>query len=183
MQPRDIPNLISIARILLVLPLCWLLLDQRYAWALVLYVVAALSDGLDGWLARRYAWRSRLGAILDPMGDKLMQLCAYLVLAGQGLLPWWLAALVLGRDVVIVIGAWLYHRLIGRYEIAAAPLSKLNTVLQMLLPVWLLAHTVYDLPGAGLTPWLIGLVACSTLISGLNYVLVWGRRAWGARKT
>lgn len=182
MALRDIPNLISIARILLVLPLFWLLLDRRYEWALMLYVIAALSDGLDGWLARRYGWRSRLGALLDPIGDKLMQLCAYLVLAGQGLLPWWLSALVLGRDGVIVTGAWLYHRLVGCYEIAASPLSKLNTVLQMLLPVWLLAQSVYDFPAAGLTPWLIGLVAVSTLISGLDYVWVWGRRAWGARK-
>lgn len=180
-RARDIPNILSIARILLAAPIFCLLLMQVYGWALVLYLLAGLSDGVDGYLARRFDWRSRLGAILDPVGDKLLQMACYSVLGYQGLLPWWLVILVLGRDVVIVLGAWLYHALIDSYQVVATGLSKFNTVLQFVLPVWLLLHTVYDLPGTGWTPWLIGLVALTTVASGINYIVVWGRRAWGAR--
>ncbi|PWG73519.1 CDP-alcohol phosphatidyltransferase, partial [Enterococcus hirae] len=80
---------------------------------LILFVVAAATDGLDGFLARFFGWKSRLGAILAPLADKLLMVSTYLVLSITGVFPLWLFMLVLGRDVVIVVGGLLFHRFVG----------------------------------------------------------------------
>src|SRR3990172_3309285 len=102
---KDIPNIISLLRMALVPPVVILLLNGYYGWALLVFVSAGLSDGLDGYLAKRFGWRSRLGAILDPLADKLLLVASYLTLGWLGQLPLWLVAVVVGRDIVIVAGA------------------------------------------------------------------------------
>lgn len=177
MKPRDIPNAISILRILLVIPIMMLLDRQEYGLVLLLFGVAGLSDGLDGYLARRYRWQSRLGALLDPLGDKFLLVGVYLVLGWNGLLPWWLVGLVMLRDVVIVSGALAYRHVCRELDMEPTLISKINTVLQILLGLMVIAGAM----GAALAPMLvqgmIALVALSTFWSGCDYVLRWGLRA------
>jgi cardiolipin synthase len=111
MRARDIPNLITVGRILLVAPTTWALLQQHYRLALVLFLVAGISDGVDGFLAKHYNWSSRLGALLDPVADKALLVCSYAALTWTGLLPLWLFVLVILRDTVIVGGAMVAARL------------------------------------------------------------------------
>jgi len=84
---RHLPNLISMLRILMVPPVAWLIVEQHYALALGLFVVAGVSDGVDGFLAKHYGWTSRLGSILDPLADKLLLSVSFVTLAWLGHLP------------------------------------------------------------------------------------------------
>ena len=111
MKKRDIPNVISIFRIVLVVPIAYYLWYQYFFTVLLLFLIGGLSDGLDGFLARRYKWETELGVILDPMGDKLMMLTAYLLLGWHHLLAWWLVGLVIFRDLIIVLGTLLYRKI------------------------------------------------------------------------
>ncbi len=176
MNKQQIPNLISLLRILLVAPIAYYLWNQNYLVALSLFLVGGLSDGLDGFLARRYHWETELGVILDPMGDKLMMLVAYLLLGWQQLLPWWLVGLVIARDLVIVSGTLLYRYFIGKAKLKPLFISKLNTVLQILLVLFAMLSQV-ALLSAIFVQILVWLVAVTTLLSGYSYVREWGARA------
>jgi cardiolipin synthase len=176
MNPRHIPNLISAARVLLVYPVVSLMLEQRYGPALALFVVAGVSDGVDGFLAKHYHWQSRLGSFLDPLADKLLLVCCYGVLAWQGWLPVWLTVLVVLRDAVILGGAVAYHFLMRPFEGQPLLLSKLNTLLQLVLVFAVLAsRVVAGIPGL-LLDGLVLLTALTTFGSGAQYVHLWGRR-------
>ncbi len=178
MQARHIPNLISVLRILLVAPLAFCLFSQNYTASLGLFLLAGFSDALDGYLARRFHWTSRLGALLDPMGDKLLMVTTYLILGTQSWLPMWLVVVVILRDVIIVSGSLFYRLLVGEVVIEPIISSKINMVLQVLLILaLLLSLSLYSLPDI-LLQVLMGLVLLSTLISGGCYVFQWGRRAW-----
>lgn len=172
---RHLPNLISLMRIALVLPVAWAMTGERYGLALWLALVAGLSDAVDGWLARAFGWRSRLGALLDPAADKLLLITSYLVLAVMGRLPWWLALIVLGRDLVILGGALAYRLLIGPFKTHPRPLAKLCTMVQIVCILLELLRSS-ALPGLHVeaVQWL---VAALTLASGLDYVVHWAARA------
>lgn len=181
MKARDIPNLISFLRILLVAPTVYYLLNQDYRVALLLFLIAGISDGVDGILARRFRWQTRLGAMLDPIGDKLLLVSSFLVLGWLGHLPVLLVVLVLLRDVVIVTGAVLYHLLIEEVPIQPVMISKINTALQIALVVLqIFAFSGLALSGL-VTPLviesLIWLVYATTVSSGIVYIWLWGRRA------
>jgi cardiolipin synthase len=176
-KARDIPNLICVLRILLVIPIVALLLRGEFAPVLLLFALAGASDGLDGFLARRYDWRSQLGAILDPLADKLLMVCTYATLGWMGLLPLWLVLIVLGRDVVIIAGALAYHRLCGGIEMAPSRISKANTLFQILLVLLVMVTPLGVVLPGWLPDSLIAVVAWSTLLSGGNYVWEWSRRA------
>lgn len=178
MTRRDLPNLITGARILMVAPLIWLISADRYAWALLVALTAGVSDGLDGYLAKHFGWESRLGGILDPMADKLMLVLSYVALGSAGLLPMWLVALVLLRDAVIVSGAIIFGLKIATLQPEPMLLSKLNTVLQIVLLLAVLLHQAVAVIPTLLLSILIALTAITTAGSGLQYVWVWGRRAW-----
>jgi cardiolipin synthase len=177
MRTNDIPNLISLLRMLLVPPLVWLLLRGEYAFALLLFAIAGISDALDGYLAKNYRWSSRLGSILDPLADKLLLVTAYLTLGWLGRIPAWLVVLVVGRDLIIVAGAVIYHYRVGRFDFVPTVLSKLNTLAQILLILAvLLTESLLPLPN-----WIIYgfayTVLITTLLSGLGYVWTWSSRA------
>jgi len=106
---RYLPNLITIGRIFAMIPLVWFMLENNYEYALYIAVLASFSDLLDGYLARRFGWEGRLGRILDPIADKFMMLCCYLLFAVQGLIPNWLLIIVLARDISIITGGVFYH--------------------------------------------------------------------------
>ena len=177
MKRSDIPNLITVVRILLVVPVAWALLEQQYLLALVLFFVAGVSDGLDGFLAKQFDWTSRLGAILDPLADKALLVTCYAALAWVGLLPVWLLVLVVVRDLVIVAGAVIYNFRIERLDADPTLISKLNTVLQILLVLMVITQQLSDWFAPAWLTVLIYAVTVSVLWSGLDYVITWGRRA------
>lgn len=177
MKARDIPNLLTIARILLVPPIVWLLLQRQFEFALLMFFIAGVSDGLDGFLAKKMRWESRLGALLDPVADKLLLISSYLALAWLGLLPAWLVALVLLRDLVIVTGATLYHFRIEKVEAAPTIVSKLNTVLQILLVLLVITGQTFSVSVTELIQAMVYTVAVTTVLSGYDYVYTWGKRA------
>lgn len=186
MKLRNIPNIISLARILLVLPITYYLWIQNYSFALLLFLIGGLSDGLDGFLARRFHWETQLGVILDPMGDKLMMLASYLLLGWHGLLPWWLVSLVILRDFILVTGTLLYRKFIGVAKLKPLWISKFNTACQILLvlTVMIAQVKIFSMTGTFIfiIELLIWLVTATTLLSGYAYINEWGRRAWKALK-
>lgn len=181
MRARDIPNLITVARLLLVPPIVWSLLTEQYGLALVLFVAAGLSDALDGFLAKTFNWTSRLGGLLDPIADKLLLVNCYLALAWQDLIPVWLTALVIGRDLVILVGAIVYNAVVERLEAAPSVISKINTLSQLVLVVAVLFNYGAQLLPAGWLDILIHGVFATTLLSGVDYVWTWGWRAWNKK--
>ncbi len=168
---KYLPNIITIARMIALLPLVWLMWHKQYTSALLLAFVAGLSDGLDGFLAKRYNWQGWLGGVLDPLADKLMMLCCYSVFMLQGVLPLWLFLLVVGRDVLIVLGASYYHFKIGKIQQATPTLlSKANTVLQILLILVLLLTLAQWLDLSAYHELLFLVVGVFTALSGAHYV-------------
>ncbi len=174
----SLPNTITVMRMAAVIPLTWLLIDRAYGAALVVAFVAGLSDAVDGFLAKRFGWESYIGGILDPLADKLLLLSCFVVLAAQGWIPPWLLLLVLGRDLVIVVGALMFHFWFRHLEPEPSLLSKLNTCLQIALVLLVLLDRIRGF----IDPlWVVGLVwavSVTTVLSGVHYVGVWGLRAW-----
>lgn len=177
-----LPNLLTILRLVLVVPTVIALQNEDFGAALALLLIAGLSDGLDGYLARRFDWHTRLGAILDPLADKIFAVSIYLTLGSEHLVPRLLVALVVGRDLVIVLGAAIYRWLFGPIAFGARVLSKLNTVLQVGLALVVVAAAATAwVPRPVLTAF-VWAVAFLTVASGVDYVIVWGARAMAARK-
>jgi cardiolipin synthase len=182
LQLRHLPNALTILRLLLVPPLAWLLLIGDYDTALWVALVAGISDALDGALARLFRWQSWLGGILDPLADKLMLVTGYLCLWWRGALPDWLAALVLGRDLVIVAGAIAFHRLIARIEPEPSVVGKLTTFAQLLFLLALLVDLGSRLALGAVLPALAVIAGTLTVASGIDYVWRFGTRARSARR-
>lgn len=181
MRPSDLPNLITVFRFLLVPPVVVLLLKGRFGSALLIFAVAGFSDALDGYLAKRHNWTSRAGALMDPLADKLLLVSAFITLGWLGLIPLWLVALVILRDLVIVTGAIIYHMRIEQLEAAPSLVSKLNTFTQIMLLLAIMFNQAFrELPEL----WLDVLLYCvlvTTLWSGFDYVWTWSRKAWSMR--
>lgn len=172
-----LPNAISVLRIVLVLPVVWYIIVGRFDLALALFLLAGFSDGVDGFLAKRFDWHSRLGALLDPIADKMLVGGTFFALVFAGLIPIWLAVLVILRDVVIVGGATVYNFLIRPVEGVPTRISKLNTGLQLVFVVFVLARAGFDWPDR-ITITIIGAaVVVTVVISGIDYVWSWARRA------
>jgi len=179
-QILTLPNAITLIRLGLLPVLLWALHDRRYELAFWLFVAASLGDGLDGYLARRLNQMSSLGALLDPIADKLTILGIALLLAVQGWLPVWIVALMILRDLIIVVGALAYRHCVGRFVMAPLLLSKLNTLLEFLLLTFaLMLANQWFAAEPWLMPFLV-VVAISVVISGSQYVWVWSHKAMKA---
>lgn len=182
MSLRQLPNTLTIARILAVPPLLWLLVYERYPAAWWLALAAGVSDALDGLLAKRFNLVTRLGGLLDPIADKLLLAAGFIGLWLGGHVPTWLLLLVLVRDVVILAGAGAWHWLIGPVPMTPSRLSKANTAIQIAFVLWLLLGLAYPgVPSTGQSV-ALWLVAAVTVLSGVHYVLLWGNRARRARR-
>lgn len=177
MSLKWIPNAISSMRIVLVAPLLMLIDAGEFGWALALFWLAGFSDGLDGYLAMRFSWQSRLGALLDPIADKLLVACMFITLAYVQLIPVWLTAFVMLRDVVIVAGAFAYHFLIRPIEGEPTTVSKINTTLQLLFLLFVLSRAAFGWPDQITITVLGAAVMVTTFVSGLDYVVQWSGRA------
>lgn len=177
MSLRWIPNAISLMRIALVPPVLVLLFRGEYGWALLLFWVAGVSDGIDGYLATRFDWQSKVGALLDPIADKLLIAGMFISLAVIGLIPTWLSAVVILRDLVIVAGAVAYHMLIEPVSGEPTSISKLNTMFQLLFLLFVLSRAAFEWPDR-ITVTVLGAATFVTVVvSGIDYVLRWSNRA------
>jgi len=170
----NLPNMVTFARLCAVPLAFWLVLEHRLDRAFVLFVAAGLSDAVDGWLARRLGGNS-IGALLDPVADKALLVTMYVTLAVVNVLPDWLAILVVFRDLVIVGGVIVLAVLGQPVMIRPLYISKLNTVLQILLVAASLLQAGFDLSLQDVTHLLVWAVAGTTLASGSAYVWVTAR--------
>jgi cardiolipin synthase len=173
----NIPNVITLVRLALVPVTGWLLWSGVYGPALLVFLSAAISDFLDGVIARRFDLRSRFGAALDPVADKLNMFVATVLLAWQGLLPLWLAVAIVLRDVVIVTGAVAYRVALGHVEIAPTMLSKVNTFIEFGVLITVMASAAGWVDASRSLPAVFVLVFATVVASGTQYVWVWGRKA------
>ena len=178
-----LPNYLSMLRIALVLPIAWLLWQHQVMSAFWLMLLAGFSDALDGFLARRYGWQTELGTLLDPLADKFLIAAMYLVFTLQGLIPLWLVALILTRDILILLGAGVYRGVFGDLTVNPSLLSKTNTAMQILVVLMLM---VSQMPIGDLGPGLLTFLQAYTfpslaalcIASGCHYLFVWGRHSW-----
>jgi cardiolipin synthase len=174
MNASQLPNLITLARLALAPAFVLVLIDGDYVAALVIFAVAGVSDGLDGLIAKRFHYESRLGAILDPAADKILLVSAYVILTVLGHLPVWLVVVVAFRDLLIVGGYLLYTSMYGPVHMRPSPLSKLNTFMQLALVVAVLLEQAAAKYFPTATQALIYAVSLTTVASGVHYLWVWG---------
>lgn len=179
-----LPNLLCVLRMVLAVPVVWTLVEGHYAWTLGIFFAAAITDGLDGWFAKRLNCETELGRLLDPVADKLLLVSAFLTLTIVGLVPLWLAATAVARDLVIGGGAAVYRRFFGPLQGRPTWPSKVNTVFQLgyglavvaaaASPAWVPQPIVITL---GATAFV------TTVVSGVDYVMIYSRKAAAASRT
>ncbi len=169
------PNLITIARILIVPVIIWLINTGQMSYAFILFIAAGLSDGVDGFIAKHFNQATKLGAYLDPVADKILLVSIYVALGQLGHLPGWLVILVVSRDLLI-IGAFVLAWIMG-LNIKVAPLmvSKANTTAQIILAGLILANLGYDLKLSVITDIFLYSVVALTILSGAAYLMEWIR--------
>ncbi len=170
---NSLPNIITLARLLMVPAIVWSLSEEEYLWSFVLFVVAGVSDALDGFLAKRFNAQTRLGAYLDPLADKALLVSIYVTLGFAHQLKSWLVILVVTRDILIV-GAVLLA-LVMNVRVAMEPLkiSKINTGMQIALAGLALAQLAFRLPLGREVMLLSIVVGLTTLVSAVAYFRVW----------
>ena len=172
-----LPNAISMLRIALVAPILVLIVKGDFVWALALFWLAGFSDGVDGYLAKRFNWHTRLGALLDPIADKLLVSGTFITLAYTQHIPVWLAAVVILRDVIIIAGATAYNFLVRPVQGEPTRISKVNTALQLLFLLFVLSRAVFGWPDQITITILGASILVTVVISGVDYVWSWSRRA------
>ena len=175
---RHLPNIICLIRLALIWPIATALHAAAYFTALAVFVVAAVSDGLDGYLAKRFNWTSELGKFLDPVADKLLLMTVFIEAAWLALIPWWLTAAVVARDVMIGVGALVFRLWMGPLRGRPTVLSKLNTGAQLGYVMLVLLNAAANLPPPEILQAAAWLTFASTVLSGLHYLATFTRRAW-----
>lgn len=176
---HHLPNLISLLRFAAVPVVAWAILAEQPVLAFGLFVAAGISDAIDGGLARLFRAHSRFGTYVDPAADKALLLTIYAMLAMEGDLPVWVAVLVFARDAMILGGVAVSLLKAESYDIRPFFISKVNTVLQVVLAAWLLGCAAFGVTQPSVTHSLIVVVAITTIASGIRYALHWGRRNRG----
>jgi cardiolipin synthase len=174
---RFLPNALTLLRIVLILPLVWLLVRGDYPLTLLVFGVAAATDAADGLLAKQFGWTSEFGRLIDPVADKLLLVVVFITLSLLDLVPVWLTVLVVGRDVVIGAGALLFKLRFGTLGGHPTPVSKLNTLCQILFVLAVVAAEASPLTPRALSTASGALVMVTTVVSGLDYVLRYGSKA------
>ena len=167
----NIPNILTVTRILLIPLFIIFLLKDMLHFALLVFTVAAISDGLDGLFARYLDQRTLLGAYLDPLADKLLLTSAFIMLAVIKIVPGWLAVIVISRDILILLGVAVFAMADIRIEIRPRITSKCTTVFQMSTIFFVLLDPT--IPGADMIKWIFyWLTAGITILSGLHYTYI-----------
>ncbi len=175
MTDRDlnIPNFISLGRVILVPIVFWLVVTGQLQAAFFVFLVAGISDAVDGYLAKRYGWATELGSYLDPIADKLLIITIFVALGVKGTLPSWLVIAVVSRDVLIVIGILLTWLLGNPARIRPLAVSKANTLAQIVLASTVLADEGFNLGLAAPRVILVWLTAALTIASLAAYIRAW----------
>jgi cardiolipin synthase (CMP-forming) len=172
-HPMSVPNLLTIARILMVPLLIWLIISGKFGLSFALFVAAGITDAIDGFIAKNYDSVTELGAYLDPLADKLLLVSIYVVLGLQGFLPDWLVILVVSRDVMI-IGAVILSWLVGKpVRMQPLLLSKANTTAQITLAAIIIGALAFAEPHPVLILWGSVVVGFLTVVSGAQYMVAW----------
>ena len=169
-----IPNILTLLRLAAAPILVVVLRDESYGLALAIFLLAGISDGLDGYIAKRFSCESRLGAILDPIADKVLVVSACVMLTLLGHLPFWLLVAIVFRDLLIVGGYLVLVTLHGSVQMRPSIVSKLNTVVQITLVIVVLAAQAGVVDVGVFTGMLIVVVSITTALSGAHYVWIWG---------
>ena len=169
----SVPNLLTIARILLVPLIVWLIISERFWLSFAIFVIAGITDAVDGFIAKNYDSITELGTYLDPLADKLLLVSIYVTLGLQGFLPDWLVILVVSRDVMIVgavILSWLVDKPVQMHPLL---LSKANTTAQITLAALSLGVLAFAEPHPVLILWGSAAVGFLTVVSGAQYMVAW----------
>ena len=178
----NIPNLITLGRMILVPFVIWLIINDRHVEAFAVFLVAGVSDAVDGFLAKRFGWQTELGAYLDPLADKLLLVSLFVVLGIKSLLPSWIVIAAVSRDMLIVMGV-LLAGLLGRpLQVRPYPVSKLNTLAQIALVAVSLADEAFKLGLAPLRLLLLWTTAALIVASLATYARAWMRHMAGYDK-
>ncbi len=173
-----LPNTLTTLRLLLAVPIALLIVNEHYAAVLWLAFIAGGSDGLDGYLARKWHATSNYGAIVDPLADKALLLSTYFALAFVGLMPYWLALILLLRDLLIVSGVLIYRHKFGHYKMAPSIWGKSCTAVQILFALMVLIQQLYPLLPDFIVQLGLFLVIVLTFISGAHYLHTWGGKVF-----
>ena len=171
----NLPNIISLGRLLTVPVIVWFIMQGFVEAAFWLFVVAGISDAVDGFVAKRFDMESELGRYLDPIADKTLLVAIYITLGYQGHLPTWLVILVASRDILIVGGALLSYAMASGMRPKPLTISKINTATQIVLAACILGQLGLGLSVGGLVMVLIYVTGASTVLSGALYLIDWGR--------
>ncbi|MBI5136944.1 MAG: CDP-diacylglycerol--glycerol-3-phosphate 3-phosphatidyltransferase [Nitrospirae bacterium] len=175
----NLPNILTILRILMVPLFVYLLVYGYTGWALVVFVTAGLTDALDGAIARMWNQQTELGRYLDPLADKMLLIAAFVCLGTLDWLPFWVLLVVISRDVILVLGTVVMHLTQGHFDVTPSLLGKGTTVAQLALVVL----TLMRVNGAQVGPWhvaVLWLAVAVTVASGLHYLYRGVRRMNGA---
>ncbi len=173
----NVPNIISLIRLLATPLIVWLILSGEWKIAFYSFVAAGVSDAVDGFIAKRFNAQTKLGAYLDPIADKVLLVAIYVAMGASELLPSWLVILVVSRDFLIIGGALLLYTL--DYELDIHPIwtSKVNTFVQIGLAGFILADHAFNWEFTGYYLGILSAVtACTTVISGAGYLMSWTRQ-------
>lgn len=175
---RQIPNVITTLRLLAAVPICVFILREDYQTVWWLAALAGFSDAVDGWWARKMDAQTRYGAVVDPLSDKALLVGAFISLALVDAIPVALAVVVVVRDLVIVVGAFCYHFFVSPYKMAPSRWGKASTLVQIGFVLMVITHKVFPIFPTVFFEVGTALVLFLAVISGGNYVMVWGKRAW-----
>lgn len=175
---KYIPNVLTVFRLVLIIPFLVYLAQSKYLNAFYTFILAGLTDGLDGWLARFFNWQSFFGSFVDPLADKLLVTASFIALALIGSLPWWLVTLVILRDFTISMGVVAWYWFIRRkINFEPTPLSKINTILQLALVTFCLFELAYFHFPKYFINSLIAVTAFTTAATYVDYIWAWGKKA------
>lgn len=174
---RYLPNLICLGRIALIWPILATMAAHDYGWAAVCFAIAGVSDLADGFIAKRFGWTSELGKWLDPVADKCLLIAVFVAAAWAGLVPRWLTAVVIMRDVMIGLGALTFLAWLGPLEGRPTFASKLNTLVQLAYLLGILMYKSVGFPPVVLLELGAMVTLMTTVLSGAGYVVEYSRRA------
>ncbi len=179
MQDRilNIPNLLTLARILITPFIIYAIIEHQAVLALILMFIAGVTDMLDGAIARYFNQRSTVGAYMDPLADKLLLISTIVTLYFIDQIPLYLFLAVVFRDLIIVVGAITYEMITHKLEMQPSIASKITTFLQITLVLGVLSEMAWQVPGPDVLQVSIWLTFALTCISGIQYMIVWMRKA------
>jgi cardiolipin synthase len=182
MNWKQLPNIITSIRLILLVPLSFYLSAENYRIAVYIFFIAGFSDALDGFLAKKFGWVSRFGSILDPIADKALLVITMAILTLNKEIDVYLFVLVALRDIYIIFGAYVYYKNIGPFDMQPSAISKINTFAQILMVTALLVSLGYYPFGPTIHFWLASLVLFTVVSSTIHYSWVWGAKYKAARK-